>query len=211
MIEVTSSLLTDPAWLAGRILLARRLYGDAPDRVLGTVWWYSTSSVLAGASLEPLVAAGRAGSPALDAITLWISGDGRLLDAASSHAFDGDPVALGTAMREAISPAVECLSQVCGAGGRALWAIAVDSIASRLLWAARATGDVAVAVDLADRIGDGLGTPIPRPRFTQVGPHTVVHRVSCCLIDRATGQEKCTSCPNQAPELRRQRIRDALG
>lgn len=203
-------LATDPAWLAERIELARGLYGPASPRVLGTVWWYSTSSVLVAPPLEGLVR-GRPLDPSLDAITLQILDDGRLLEATSARAFDGDAVELGRAMGAAVEPVVTTLAEVCGARPQALWAIAADSIANRALWAGQAAGDVDRALALATAVGDGVGSRMPPPRYVHIGPNVVVRRASCCLIDRATGQQKCTSCPNQAPDVRERRIREALG
>lgn len=215
MSDVPATSITDPEWLRGRLVLARRLYGPAPSRVLGTVWWYSASSVLVAPPLESLVASGVALDPALDAITLRIQPDGRLLGAVSSRRFAGDVIELGAAYGAALRPAISTIAEACGAGERSLWAIAADSIGNRLLWAGQAAGDVARAIalaePLAEGIGDVTGDAMPRPRFLRVGPHTVVRRVSCCLIDQATGQEKCTSCPNQHPDVRADRIRAALG
>ncbi|MQA60618.1 MAG: Fe-S oxidoreductase [Actinophytocola sp.] len=215
MSDVRATAITDAEWLHGRLELARRLYGPAPARVLGTVWWYSASSVLVAPPLESLVASGVALDPALDAITLRIQPDGRLLGAASSRPFAGDVIELGAAYGAALRPAISCVAEACGARERSLWAIAADSIGNRLLWAGQAAGDVeraiALAGPLAEGIGDVTGEVMPRPRFLRVGPHTVVRRVSCCLIDKATGQEKCTSCPNQHPDVRTDRIRAALG
>lgn len=194
-----------------RLDLARALYGPAPSRVLGTVWWYSASSVLVAPPIEALVGAGHARDPALDAVTLRIQADGRLLGATSSRAFHGDVVELGGALRAALAPAIASVSSASGAAERALWAIAADSIANRLLWAGQASGDVPAAIALAAPLADGIGTVLPRPRYVRVGPHVVVRRVSCCLIDRATGQEKCTSCPAQHPDVRERRVRAALG
>lgn len=216
-----ATLCSSPEWLRGRLALARRLYGPSPDRVLGTVWWYSTSSVLVAPSLEALVTTGIAADPALEAISLDIADDGRLLDASSSRRFGGDltgggpdggdAVALGRALGSSLAPVVDSLATVCGARRQALWAIAADSIANRALWAGQAVDDVDGAVRLVGQVSDGVGSVMPRPRFARVGKATVVRRVSCCLIDAATGQDKCTSCPNQHPDLRERRIRAALG
>ncbi|MGH3516089.1 MAG: (2Fe-2S)-binding protein [Haloechinothrix sp.] len=209
--ETPASLITDPVWMQGRLKLARQLYGPAPSRVLGTIWWYSASSVLVAPPLESLVRSGHPLDPALDAITLQIGPDGRFSGSASSRDFDGDATELGHAYRAALEPAIASVAAASGARTRALWGIAADSIANRLLWAGQATGDVDSAIDLAGPLADGIGVIMPRPRYIEVGPHRVARRVSCCLIDKATGQEKCTSCPNQHPDVRERRIRAALG
>lgn len=209
--EVPATAITDAAWLRGRLELARQLYGPASPRVLGTVWWYSTSSVLVAPPIEALVSTGAALDPALDAVVLRIQADGRLLGATSSRPFEGDVHELGAAYRDALTPAISSVASASGAGERALWAIAADSIANRFLWAGQAAGDVEGTIALAGHLADGIGDVLPRPRYREVGGHTVVHRVSCCLIDQATGQQKCTSCPAQRPEERDRRIRAALG
>lgn len=210
MTEFSAVLITDLEWMAERLRLARALYGPAPQRVLGTVWWYSTSSVLVAPPLEALLHTGRAIDPALDAMTLQIHPDGRLVDVHSSRRFDGDAAALGKAMGAALAAAIASVSSACGAGERALWAIAADSIANRALWAGQAVGDVDRALAVVDTITDGIGPALPRPRFERYGERVVVRRVSCCLIDKATGLPKCASCPNQHPDERARRIRAAL-
>lgn len=212
MNEVRASAILDPDWMRERITLARALYGDAPDRVLGTVWWYSTSSVLVAPPIEALVhSGGPAVDPGLDAIVLRIQPDGRLLEAVSTRPFAGDLAELAVACRDALAPAIRSVADACGAGERALWAIAADSIASRFLWAGQATRDLPRARTLCTELAEHIGDPLPLPRFADYGGNAVVRRVSCCLIDQATGQQKCASCPNQHPDEREWRIRSALG
>ncbi|MGH3520233.1 MAG: hypothetical protein ACRDQ7_23195, partial [Haloechinothrix sp.] len=52
---VPATALTDVGWMRERLDLARTLYGPAPAHVLGTVWWYSASSVLVAPTVESLV------------------------------------------------------------------------------------------------------------------------------------------------------------
>lgn len=210
-LDVPGTSLLDPDWLHGRLKLAGALYGGAPARVLGTVWWYSASSVLVAPTVEALVLAGVALDPALSSVTLHIRPDGRFVGARSTQTFEGSTAALGQACRAALGPAIELLAEVCGARPRALWAIAADSIGNRLLWAGQASGDVHAATGLATPLAEGIGAVMPAPRYSAVGTHLVVRRVSCCLIDQATGQDKCTSCPAQRPDVRERRIRAALG
>lgn len=207
---VPATAITDAEWMRERLVLARRLYGPAPERVLGTVWWYSTSAVLLAPTAESLLA-GRPLDPALDALTLRILPDGRLLEARSSRAFDGGLTALGRTLRGSLDDAVTGVAAASGAGTAALWAIATDSLAGRLLPAGQATGEAGRAIELAGRLADAVGAPLPRPRFEAVGPHTVVRRASCCLIDRTAAGQTCASCPNQHPEQRHRRIRELLG
>src|SRR5699024_7646563 len=71
-----ATVLTDPEWLSRDLERAARMYPPAADRILGTIRWYSISSVLVGASLEPLVRLGTAMEPTLEAVTLDISAQG---------------------------------------------------------------------------------------------------------------------------------------
>nr|WP_284743556.1 (2Fe-2S)-binding protein [Amycolatopsis sp. RTGN1] len=52
-----ATLLADPEWVRARIGGAAKLYGCARPEVLGTIWWYSLSSVLVAPALESLAAA----------------------------------------------------------------------------------------------------------------------------------------------------------
>ncbi|WP_410670944.1 (2Fe-2S)-binding protein [Amycolatopsis sp. cmx-4-68] len=63
-----ATLLADPEWVRTRIGGAAKLYGCARPEVLGTIWWYSLSSVLVAPAVESLVAAASAGR-ALDGET----------------------------------------------------------------------------------------------------------------------------------------------
>ncbi|MBK1786780.1 (2Fe-2S)-binding protein [Prauserella cavernicola] len=204
--RVPATVLTDPEWLREDLGRAARLYGAASDRVLGTIRWYSASSMLVGPSLESFARTGSALDPALEAVAFTMHPDGRIVDARAGRVLDapaGDAAAFGTALGDALEPAVEAIAATCGATSRALWAIAADSIGTRLLWAG-ATG-------LAGQIADGIGRRMPTPRFVHIGPHEVVRRSSCCLIYEATGGDKCVSCPRQLPAEREQRVRAQLG
>lgn len=210
MIDFPATAILDPAWLRERLDLARRLYGAAPDRVLGTVWWYSTSAVLLEPPLQSLYD-GAPLDPSLQACSLRILPDGRLLGATSSRPFDGSFDAFAVQLRDALAAAVDALAAACGARPAALWAIATDSLAGRLLSAGLATGAAARGVSLAERLAAAVGPQLPAPRFAQVGPHLVVRRASCCLIDRIPGGATCASCPHQHPDERERRIRALLG
>ncbi|WP_157577222.1 (2Fe-2S)-binding protein, partial [Saccharomonospora iraqiensis] len=212
-----ATVLADPTWLAEDLVRAERLYGRAGDRVLGTIRWYSASSVLVAPALEPWAHTGVARDPALDAVTLDMHPNGRFLDARSDATLGSDTADLGAALARALDPVVAALAGVSGAPARALWAVAVDSVANRLLWAGSAVGtpDQARerAGDLVREVSAALGrssassvTTVPRPRFETVGGRVVVRRSSCCLIYRAPGvagggtdAAKCVSCPRQTP------------
>ena len=196
MSAVPARAITDPHWLRTQIGLAARRYGCAPVAVLGTIWWYSASSVLVAPTLSSLVTS-TALDPSLESVTLEITADGRLLDAHSDRKLAGD---LGPAMSKALESAIAAIESVTGARSPALRAIATDSIASRLLWAG--------APELAGPVVTAIGN-LPMPRYYEIGSAKAVHRASCCLIYQV-GQPKCVSCPRQRPAERARRLRAAL-
>ncbi|WP_435581863.1 (2Fe-2S)-binding protein [Amycolatopsis thermoflava] len=211
MTAVPATAITDRAWLSAQLRLAAGLYGEAGPVVLGTIWWYSVSAVLVTPALDPLVATGRAMDPALEAVTLDVVSDGRVLDARSSRPLGSDVDEIGKALAGSLDAGIAAVAEVSGAGTRALCAIATDSIANVLLWAGKAAGDVARGVALAEPVVAAVGDHLPRPRFVEVGGTPVVRRASCCLIYRTGGAPKCVSCPRQTPSERAQRLRMTFG
>ncbi len=199
-----ATLLADPEWVRARIGGAAKLYGCAPASVLGTIWWYSLSSVLVEPSVSTLVA-GAPLDPSLDAVSLDMVADGRFLGARSSRVLDGGLAELGAAFKTALGTPIATIAEVTGAHTRALGAIATDSIANRLLW----TSDPEHAMSLAEPLIAAIGLGLPRPRFVRVGRTPVVRRASCCLIYEV-GNPKCVSCPRQTPAERDARLREAL-
>ena len=164
------------------------------------LWWYSASSVLLGPPASSYVGGGSVAAPALDSMTVFVHPDGRLLDAraAASVSRQEAPSRVG----ELVAACVAAVGPASGASSRALWAIASDSLANRVLWAG---GGEADAVALA---ADGR---FPRPRFVEVGGQRVVRRSSCCLVFESPGEQKCVSCPRQRPDDRLRRLRAAFG
>jgi hypothetical protein len=218
---VPATLLADAEWVRARIGGAAKLYGCARPEVLGTIWWYSLSSVLVAPALESLVAAtegaaspvpaGRSPRPALadpslDALEIDLVADGRFLGARSTRPLAGGLPELGAAFGEALGAAITTIAAVTGARARALGAIATDSIGNRLLW----TPDPERAMALADPLVAAIGLGLPKPRFVRVNRTPAVRRASCCLIYEV-GNPKCVSCPRQTPAEREARLRAALG
>jgi len=197
--------LADAEWVRARIGGAAKLYGCARPEVLGTIWWYSLSSVLVAPAVEGLVA-GRPVDPSLDAVELDLVADGRFLGARSTRPLDGGLAELGAAFTGALGTAISTIAAVSGARERALGAIATDSIGNRLLW----TPDPERAMTLAEPLVAAIGLGLPKPRFVRVGRTPAVRRASCCLIYEV-GNPKCVSCPRQTPEEREARLRAALG
>jgi hypothetical protein len=185
---VPGVMITDPGWLGAQVDAAGRRYRLADRPTLGVLWWYSASSVLLG-----LLVAER--DPGLDHVTLLMHRvDGRLLDARSNRAL-ADFGTLGNAL----SVPIETVVRATGARRRALWAIATDSLANRVLWAGGSPGD-------AFRLAALVGPKLPTPRYVTVSGRLVVRRASCCLIYLAPGEAKCVSCPRQTPEERVRRL-----
>lgn len=200
-----ATLLADPEWVRARIGGAAKLYGCAAPEVLGTIWWYSLSSVLVAPALEGLVA-GAPADPSLDAVEIDLLADGRFLGARSTRPLAGGLPELGAAFGGALGTAIATIADVTGARARALGAIATDSIGNRLLW----TPDPERAMALAEPLVAAIGLDLPKPRFVRVGRTPAVRRASCCLIYEV-GNPKCVSCPRQTPAERDARLRAALG
>lgn len=195
-----ATAVTDPSWLAGELATTARRYRLDRRRSVGVLWWYSASSVLVGPVAESYTWGGRSADPALRALTLLRHPDGRLLDAVAASFVDRSAVPARLAATLAVC--VDVVAAASGASAPALWAVATDSIANRVLWAG---GSVAHARELAaDR-------RLPPPRYVEVAGTRVVRRASCCLIYEAPGQQKCTSCPRQHPDDRYRRLCSALG
>lgn len=187
-----ASAITVAGWLDAQLDAAARRYRLARRPALGVLWWYSASSVLLGPPVEGF-------DPALDSVTLYLHSDGRILDARSDSLLGNDVAKLGRRLEEALSVCVDAVVRCTGAAPRALWAIATDSLANRVLWA----GLPPVA---AERLAAAVGSTLPAPRYLSVGGRLVVRRASCCLIYEAPEQAKCTSCPRQTPEERLRRL-----
>lgn len=192
---VPASAVGDENWVSGLIARSRVRYRDASARALGTLWWYSASSVLVGPVLRSVVAPG----PVADAASMRITvrPDGLPGDAVTD-ATTADP---GPALRELLAAGIAAVASVSGSTPRSLWAIATDSIGNQTLWSG---GGAAHAQALAAAVGPDL----PVPRFVVAGGRPVVRRASCCLIYQLDGEDKCASCPRQRPEVRAARLAD---
>lgn len=187
--------ISDPAWLGEQLAMAARRF-RVDTRTAGVLWWYSASSVLLGPTASTFVQGGPVAAPDLDTMTLSLHPDGRVLDAqAWSVVFRAQAPARVAGLVDT------CVTAVADAPERALWAIASDSLANRVLWAG---GDEADAVALA------ADERFPVPRFVEVAGQRVVRRSSCCLVYESPGQQKCVSCPRQQPDDRLRRLREIL-
>ena len=188
----------DPTALLGRLRKSSEMYGTDDLHTLGTLWWYSASSVLVAPTVESLLVTGTALDPRR--VAVYVHPDGRMLAARS----DAVCSPAGPALAEVIGGFADLLATALGTSTRAFWAIATDSLANRVLWAG-GTGETAV------ELAAGVGASLPVPRFVSVRGQQVVRRASCCLVYRAAGAAKCVSCPRQYPEERAARLRAAFG
>jgi ferric iron reductase protein FhuF len=202
--RVPATRLADAEWTAEVLIRRSRVLGTRDRRVLATVWWYSASSVLVTPVLAGL-ATGRPLSGRLADLSVAVLPDGLPVTAVACAA-GGDPAA---DLRITISAVVAAVAEAGRMRQRPLWAIATDSIAGRLLALGRALGDVEAVTALAAPLVAAVGSPLPPPRYADVGRARFVRRASCCLIDRTSGGSLCTSCPRRPPGERQARLEDA--
>jgi hypothetical protein len=175
---VPATSCTDPEWLHEQVRLRGRRWRTSDPRVLTTLWWYSASVWLPCPSLASLVLTGAALSPHLEDVDLHWLPDSRLTGTTSSRVLPGtDPVlALGVALRAVYEQVIPVLAAVGEMKQRPLWAIATDSLAGRLLWAAP---DPAVAASASAALASAIGSALPRPRFVELHGRPLVRRCSC--------------------------------
>ena len=199
LLAVPATAVTDDAWLGAQLTATGTLYRTGDQEVRGVLWWYSVSSVLLGACVDPLVKAGTAVDPGLAHCTLFVHPDGRVLDARSDRVAGAGVDVLGPLLADVLGVAIDAVARLSGARARALWAIATDSLANRRLWAD-------ASESLTAELARAVGPELPAPRWVELGGRTVVRRASCCLIYLTPGNAKCASCPRQRPEERRRRL-----
>lgn len=199
LLAVPATAITDDVWLTAQLAATGARYRTGDQEVQGVLWWYSASSVLLGAYVEPLVRTGVAVDPGLANCTLYVHPDGRVLDARSTEAVGRGPAALGPLLADTLGVSIDAVARLSGARSRALWAIATDSLANRMLWAGASSA-------LTTEVSQAVGAELPAPRWVEVGGRTVVRRASCCLIYLTPDNAKCASCPRQRPEERHRRL-----
>jgi ferric iron reductase protein FhuF len=213
------SLLTEAGWLSARVDQIGRQVGCAEGRVNATLWWYSASLVLLGPAVHELMTSGAATD--LTASSLWFTlGSAgyleRVVPGPTPIGTGGDvspAEALGRHLDDVLGRIIAPLARVGPATERSLWAIAVDSLAGRVLAEARVSpAGPAAAGEIARVVAQAAPRLRPLPRFVDVrarpgGPaRTYVHRVSCCLLLRIPAGI-CVSCPKQSPADRLDRLR----
>lgn len=190
--------LTDPSRLARILESHEQLYAGASSTVLATLWWYLASAVVIG----PTAAGALVGVPlsaALDDLEVSVNTAGVVSSAVSRAPGPKDPP---PALGETLGVLISALCAETGLRCRRLWAIAVDSLANRLLTFGRLLHEVERATSLAEELAASSGSPVPGPRFVDVGGARFVDRMSCCWLYRVPGGEVCTSCPRRTADER---------
>jgi len=194
---VPATVLADPEWTAELLAARAPRQGTGDRRVLATVWWYSVSTVLL--------------TPALAGLVTGVPLSGRLADTSLAVRADGLPVAavsrtgtddVAADLRATLTAAVAAVAAAGRMRERPLWAIATDSIANQLLALGRALGDVPAATAHAAPLAAAIGSPLPMPRYEDVGRARFTRRASCCLVVELPGGSLCTSCPRRQPAER---------
>ncbi|WP_019853893.1 (2Fe-2S)-binding protein [Actinopolyspora mortivallis] len=212
---VPASLVEDPDWMAEQLRLRGRIWGTDDARVLATLWWFSTSSRLITPSIASFVVTGEVLSPSLEDLWLHRHPDSRLSGVTSVKVLTGGPAleSLAEALRQTLERSIASVAATARMRHRPLWAIATDAVAGCLLWAARARGEPERATALAEPLVAAMGAPMPAPRYTEIDspsgtPRLFTKRTSCCLLYRAPGEDKCSSCPGRPPEQRHALLRE---
>ncbi|AYJ47042.1 (2Fe-2S)-binding protein [Rhodococcus sp. P1Y] len=198
--DVEASNMLDTGWLRARVEDTGARWGCSDARVNGTLWWYSASSTLSFLAVATAMVTGEAADPALDGARCFLRPNGYLggILSESTIAVPELPAALD----QVFAGVIEALSEASGARVRALWAIASDSIANRCLDVGAALGDRLRGSSFAEELVADMTSPLPAPRFVDVGGRRFTRRCSCCLLYVTEGADKCTSCPRRTPSER---------
>jgi ferric iron reductase protein FhuF len=203
------SLLTDQSWLGERVDQTGRQFRCSDRRTNATLWWYSASVVLLGPSVHALVRSGQGLDVSVATLRFTLRFNGYLERVLPGRELGPGPAALGRNLDEVLSQVIEPLARTGGATERALWAIAADSLATRIL-AETAGDDTAPALATAVAEAGERLRPLPRYLDVQGRPDAVarryVRRGSCCLLYRVP-DGLCISCPKQTPAERLERLR----
>jgi len=206
------SLLTDEAWLADRVEQTGRQFRCADRRTNTTLWWYSASVVLLGPAVHALVRTGNAVDLSPSTLRFTLMFNGYLERVIPGGEIPGGAAGFGQHLDAALSQVIEPLSRTGRATERALWAIAADSLATRVLAESSITpAGTSIAPALATAIAEAATKVRPQPRFVDVSgrpeaaPRRYVQRGSCCLLYRVP-DGLCISCPKQTPAERLARL-----
>jgi len=195
--DLPASVMCDRQWLADRVADTGRRWTCTDDRVNGTLWWYSASSTLAYIAVATAMVTGEAADPGVENASCFLRPDGYLGGVRSERVIAVDR--LPASLASTFGGVVDALSAVSGARRQSLWAIATDSIANRSLDVGAALGDRALGSEFGAWLVREMASPMPRPRFVEVGGRTFTQRCSCCLLYLTGGADKCVSCPRLTP------------
>jgi ferric iron reductase protein FhuF len=239
------TLLTDDTWLSGRVDQIGRQFGCSERRVNATLWWYSASVVLLGPAVHALVMSGTVIDLSPDSLRfrLGLTGylervipgsavpdpdapdpdgsDPGLREVGSAEPSPSRSARLGRLLDDVLGRIIEPLARAGSATERSLWAIAADSLATRVLAETSVSpAGAAAAPRVATAIAQAADRLRPLPRFVDVDPYPeapgssavsktktqlYVQRGSCCLLYRVP-QGLCLSCPKQTPADRTARL-----
>lgn len=192
-----ASIMTSPDWLAEQLRLRSVRWNTDDARVLAALWWYSASAWVIGPTLISLARGDQLLSGDLDDLAIHWLPDSRITGATSSRVLvSTSPIGSAAdsllGLFEHVIPAV---ADLAGIAERPLWAVAADSIATRLLAIGQEIGEVDRVVGLLPALADSIGGVMPRVGFTGSGSQLTPRRVSCCLLYLAPEQSKCSFCP----------------
>ena len=195
--DLEASNMLDGDWMRDRVADTGKRWNCTDARVNGTLWWYSASSTLAFVAVATAMVTGEAADPALDGARCFLRPNGYLGGVLSENTISVPE--LPAALEQVFAGIIGALSEASGARVRALWAIASDSIANRCLDVGAALGDRLRGSSFAEELVAHMTSPLPAPRFVDVGGRRFTRRCSCCLLYVTEGADKCTSCPRRTP------------
>jgi ferric iron reductase protein FhuF len=208
------SQLADESWLAARVEQTGRQFGCAERRTSATLWWYSASVVLLGPAVHALVRSGTGLELTPSTIRFTLRFNGYLERVIPGPPLDPGPAALGRHLDAALAPIIGALARAGQATEQSLWAIAADSLATRVLAETSVTpGGTDQAPGLATAVAEAAPRLRPRPRYQDIQGRPgapvrrYVRRGSCCLLFRVP-DGLCISCPKQTPAERLARLQE---
>jgi len=190
--------MIDHDWLAEQLRLRGLRWGTDDARVLATLWWYSASAWMICPTLASLALGGQVLSADCDDLAVHWLPDSRITGATSSRVLASGTSPLEAAadsLRGLFEHVITAVTTLAGIGPRPLWAIAADSIATRVASIGRATGELELVTGLLHPLCEAIGSSLPMPGYVGAGPALETRRLSCCLLYLAPGQSKCSSCP----------------
>jgi ferric iron reductase protein FhuF len=215
-----ATCIEDPLWLEEQVRLRGQIWGIDHRRVLAILWWYSASNRLVTPLLASLVTTGVGFSGRLDDLVLHHLPSSRLTGSHSTAVGGDDIRVLGDQLGRSFERTIAALTPFVGTRMRPLWAIAADAIADRLLWVGRASEQMETATALLAPLAEAIGPRLPRPRYVDIpvrpdrqldittgsAVYRAVDRISCCLIYRVPGEDRCAGCPGLPVKARHQLI-----